>query len=133
MKTLRVAVVLTMVFGTAAALFTHASPQAASRSVSAGRYGITHLDGVRALLLDTATGAVWQYAFANYCLSRTPPGDIRQISLGETCKDGEDSFENVPSFERVSVEGLYRTATQEMIDFNFREQVKRRRLAVKPK
>ena len=89
-----------------------------------GRYAITPLgSGQFALLLDTATGAVWQYSFGDYCQSKTPPNDMRQIRVGEQCKDGEDSFDNVPAFERVSVEGLHKTWLQQMIDSSFQRQV----------
>jgi len=55
----------------------HPSVHAANVSVSVGRYAITHLDGERALMVDTATGAVWQYAFGDYCQSKTPQHDFR--------------------------------------------------------
>jgi hypothetical protein len=76
-------------------------------------------------MLDTATGAVWQYAFGNYCWSKSPPLDVRQIELFELCKDSEDSIPKVPVFERVSVEGLYKTPTLALIDQSIQAQAKR--------
>ena len=96
-------------------------------SSSVGRYAITHTYENRAMMLDTTTGAVWEFRFGNYCRSKTSPYDVRQIEIAEQCKDSEDSFSNLTEFQRISVEGLYKTPIQELIDQSFHEQAKRAR------
>jgi hypothetical protein len=76
-------------------------------------------------MLDTATGAVWRYGYGDYCQSQTPPYGVRQIESSERCKDGEDSLSHMPEFDRVSVEGLYKTPIKGMIDQSFQAQAKR--------
>lgn len=76
-------------------------------------------------MLDTETGTTWQYVFGDYCREKAAPYDVRQVEVTESCKDAEDSFHNVPSFERVSVEGLYKTPIQAMLDDSFQRQAMR--------
>jgi len=93
---------------------------ATAPSAPAGRYTMTNLSpGQFALLLDTETGAVWQYGFGDYCQSATT-GLIHQVGYGEQCKSGETSVSHIPMFQRVSVEGLYKTPYQSMIDHQLR-------------
>jgi hypothetical protein len=114
MKTILAAVLA--VFATAL-LLPRSTGRAATVSSPAGRYAITNLSpGEFALMTDTATGAVWRYGYGDYCESRTPPFSVRQIVDGDQCKPGEESIAHIPSFERVSVEGLYTTALQKVID-----------------
>jgi hypothetical protein len=96
-------------------------------SAPAGRYAIVHLNEEFALMLDTATGEVWRYAYGDFCRSTAPSYDVRQVGYGEQCKEGEDSLSHIPMFNRVSVGGLYKTPVKAMIDQSFQAQAKRAR------
>lgn len=96
-------------------------------SSQVGRYAIMHLDQERALMLDTATGAVWQYTSSDFCRSKTSPNDIRQVGLAEGCKDQEVSIPRVQEFQRVSVEGLYKTPLLARIDADIERQIRQAR------
>lgn len=87
-----------------------------------GRYSITHTYQNRALLLDTKTGAVWHLVFGDFCQRKASPFDIRQLAIGEQCTTEEEAITGVAEFERISVEGLYRTPAQVMIDASFTRQ-----------
>lgn len=99
------------------------SNAATTPSAPVGRYAITHLSEQFALMTDTATGAVWQYAFGDYCESKSPPYGIRAVGYGQQCKESESSISHIPMLQRVSVEGLYKTPTQKWIDVSIQRQL----------
>jgi hypothetical protein len=105
-----------------ALLLPRSTGQAAPYSAPVGRYVVTNLSpGEFALMVDTTSGAVWRYGYADYCQSKTPPFSFRPIQ-DEQCGANELSVSHIPMFERVSVGGLYETPMQKMIDANFSRQ-----------
>jgi hypothetical protein len=89
-----------------------------------GRYTVVHTFENRAMMIDTATGAVWELEFGSYCQNKDNPGAIRQVGYAEQCRGDEHSIPNIPEFNRVSVEGLYNTPTVTMIERVFEEWYK---------
>jgi hypothetical protein len=114
-------------------LFPRSTGHAAPYSPPAGRYAIVHTAGENALLLDTATGAVWALTSTDYCQSSEPPYDFR-IAAGPMaeCKGNESRVVNEREFERLSVQGLYETPIQREIDASFQAQAKRGYYVPKP-
>jgi len=97
-------------------LFPRSSGQAATHSPSVGRYTIVHTYQNRALMLDTLTGEVWQLTYSDYCDSGAPTYKVWPSDPSEQCKAGSSSISNVVEFQRVTVDGLYRTELQKLID-----------------
>jgi hypothetical protein len=90
-----------------------------------GRYSIIALTGRQALMVDTETGAVWDFVYSNYCQNKTNPSEIREVGEGKQCKDEEAPLSSIYRFDRVSVEGLYTTGIQKGIDLGVRTNLMR--------
>jgi hypothetical protein len=112
MKTF-LAVVFT-ILGTAL-LLAQPAGHAASYSSPVGRYSIVHGNGIYTYLLDTQTGAVWDFTGGSYCQDKTDPSRIRQVESFGSCSPNEDSI-STDQFERISVGGLYTTPFQKFLD-----------------
>jgi hypothetical protein len=106
-------VVLTFL-GTAL-LLAHSAGHAAGYSSPVGRYSIVHGSGAYTYLLDTQTGAVWDFTGGTYCQDKTDPSRIRQVESFGSCNPNEDSI-STDQFERISVGGLYTTPLQKFLD-----------------
>ena len=73
-------------------------------------------------MLDTGTGAVWEFVTEYYCQSKTPPYDMRRVDSPTNCKNDEETEIEPRAFQRISVQGLYKTPNQETIDANIQKQ-----------
>ncbi len=92
-----------------------ATASAASLPATQGRYAVTALgSGQYAVMVDSATGKVWYLAFTQYCSS--PTGDLRMTSYSAGCKDTETVLPPQPSFEQVSVNGLYTSPSDPIVE-----------------
>ena len=112
------------VVGTAVAFSVLPRGKAATPShASAGRYSITHTYQNRAYMLDTETGAVWELTRADYCESKSPVATIRLAPFAEPCKENETAWSDVEQFQRITVEGLYTSPEQKVIEMLMQRQL----------
>lgn len=96
-------------------LFPRSSGHAATYRPPAGRYAIVHTYQDRALMVDTVTGAVWEFVHSEYCQSKTKPGMVRQIDYSDSCAADEDAIP-IREFQRISVGGLYTVPLEKYLE-----------------
>lgn len=71
--------------------------------------------GERVMMLDTATGGIWELeSEPNYCMG--PGGVVTVRPSSGKCGSDESAVGGLEEFVRVSAEGLYQTRIQKMVD-----------------